>query len=363
MKNPFDQLGGDENDTIRSLFVGRNAEMERLRTHFRGGGRTASINGPRGSGKTTLARAFGYQASAEELFPGGVQMLSTAITFSFFVFREARGDFSGLTAKSLFILDDFQTRGPELDRWLISALRAQPLLCLIFVGDKPYSVEGLSHLDLRLGGLTQEQFYELVARRVQHADRQTVDRIWSIAAGSPLFGNLAGMTVCDGIVTLQGLLAGLHDFYYPGILGPDGRPVPGDAIPERMRLEVSDTNAEILAPRKFEEIVADLLAQQGYTVELTPSSSDGGFDMYVAKKDNLGSFLYLVECKRYTPPNKVGVEIVRALHGVVQQQQANAGVIVTSSFFTKGAQELQQRVPRQLHLHDYIAIQKWLGII
>jgi hypothetical protein len=67
-----------------------------------------------------------------------------------------------------------------------------------------------------------------------------------------------------------------------------------------------------LPSRRFEELVAEILEKQGYEVDLTPASGDGGFDMYAAKKDGLGKFLYLVECKRYTPPNKVGVEIIRA---------------------------------------------------
>ncbi|MCE5319179.1 MAG: restriction endonuclease, partial [Parachlamydia sp.] len=118
-----------------------------------------------------------------------------------------------------------------------------------------------------------------------------------------------------------------------------------------------------LDPRKFEELVAEMLSQRGYEITLTPPSKDGGLDMYAARKDDLGSFLYLVECKRYTPPTKVGVSIVRSLYGVVQQKQANGGIVVTSSFFTKGAKEFQENVPHQMHLRDYLALQKWLGVI
>ena len=88
----------------------------------------------------------------------------------------------------------------------------------------------------------------------------------------------------------------------------------------RVVVDVSSTNEEILRllknepdlvwklpPRKFEEIVAEILDRQGYQIELTPASGDGGFDIYAARKDGLGRFLYLVECKRYVPPNKVGV--------------------------------------------------------
>jgi restriction system protein len=116
-----------------------------------------------------------------------------------------------------------------------------------------------------------------------------------------------------------------------------------------------------LESRQFEELVAEMLTVLGYEVKLTPPSNDGGFDMYAARKDELGEFLFLVECKRYAASRRVGVDIVRALHGVVQQRQATAGVVVTTARFTKGAQDFQQSVRRQLSLRDYIHLQQWLG--
>jgi restriction system protein len=98
----------------------------------------------------------------------------------------------------------------------------------------------------------------------------------------------------------------------------------------------------------------------GYDVELTPFSGDGGFDMYAAQNSALGRFLYLVECKRYLPPEKVGVQIVRQLYGVVELKQANAGIVATTSFFTRGAKELQQELGYRVHLADYLQLERWL---
>jgi restriction system protein len=83
--------------------------------------------------------------------------------------------------------------------------------------------------------------------------------------------------------------------------------------------------------------------------------------MYAAKKDALGEFLFLVECKRYGPTNRVGVEVVRGLHGVVQQQRATAGIVATTSYFTSGAEKFQRSVERQLSLKNYIGVQEWLS--
>ena len=95
--------------------------------------------------------------------------------------------------------------------------------------------------------------------------------------------------------------------------------------------------------KMLKEIVAEILDKKGYEVTLTPASGDGGFDIFPAWKEGLGQFLYLVECKRYVPPNKVGAEIVRSLHGVVQLQRATAGAIVTTSFFTSGAEKFTRQ--------------------
>ena len=62
-------------------------------------------------------------------------------------------------------------------------------------------------------------------------------------------------------------------------------------------LNKNPTDLYQLSSRRFEELVAELLIRKGYNVELTPATRDGGKDIYAARKDDLGSFLYIVECK------------------------------------------------------------------
>ncbi|HEU0302250.1 MAG TPA: restriction endonuclease [Longimicrobium sp.] len=167
----------------------------------------------------------------------------------------------------------------------------------------------------------------------------------------------------------------LQNLGYPGILGPDGLPLTQENLQgSRIITDLTSTNEKILrmvrndpqtmynlTPRQFEKLVAELLHEQGYEIALTPASNDGGFDMYAAKKDGLGEFLYLVECKRYAPIRAVGVNVVRALYGIVQQMKACAGIVVTTSHFTRGAKAFQQSVRYQLSLRDYLHLQQWLG--
>jgi len=115
-----------------------------------------------------------------------------------------------------------------------------------------------------------------------------------------------------------------------------------------------------LEPRKFEELVAELFRNMGYTVELTPRSRDGGLDIIAIDRSDLGSALTLIECKRYSASNRVGVEVVRGLYGVVEQQRATRGLIATTSFFTKDAMAFRDSVQYRLALADFDQITQFL---
>jgi len=102
-------------------------------------------------------------------------------------------------------------------------------------------------------------------------------------------------------------------------------------------------NTDIMAalpPRAFEILVAGMFESMGFTVQLTPVTRDGGFDVIVFKSPapGLSPLKTIVECKRFTPPKKVGVETVRQLFGVMHAVNAAQGIIVTTSYFTKEAE-------------------------
>lgn len=113
-------------------------------------------------------------------------------------------------------------------------------------------------------------------------------------------------------------------------------------------------------PRHFEELIAELLDRNGLDVELTPPSGDGGRDVLAWANTLAGRHLYLVECKRYAANRPVGVEIVRALYGVVQAENATAGLIVATSEFTKGAKQFQETIKHRMDLQGYEGLIEWL---
>jgi hypothetical protein len=112
--------------------------------------------------------------------------------------------------------------------------------------------------------------------------------------------------------------------------------------------------------RDFEHLVAELFDRNGFEVTLTSASGDHGADLYVARHTELGALLYVVECKRYSHKRPVGPGLVRELRGVVDREGANAGVLVTTSFFSKGAYEEQRTLPFRISLNDNLELRQWL---
>lgn len=115
-----------------------------------------------------------------------------------------------------------------------------------------------------------------------------------------------------------------------------------------------------LTPRKFEELIASIMKDFGFDVELTKATRDGGRDIIAYLKNAVTSYLTYIECKRYSQDNKVGVGIIRQVTGVHHLRKANKSMIVTTSFFTKDAVKESRLIENALDLKDYNDIKKWL---
>jgi restriction system protein len=359
-----------------SGFVGREKELTEILEAFGGGTRGILIVGTVGSGKTSLLNVL--IDLQRDRFPGGVfmtrafwkenpqQLLEQAVEVP-------------LKDASLFVIDDAQSLDESAIQILPNILQKYPQLSIVLASQRYLALPG-EFQTITLSGLNLQEFQELIRLRnaVGHGeiDDQLLNRLFRVTGGNALAANVAVAAVHEGAVaSWPDLFEYLRNFYTPGLVGADGRPLtPETAEYKHVVVGVTQANSVILEmlkkqpelawklpSRKFEEIVAEILDKQGYEVTLTPASGDGGFDIYAARKEGLGKFLYLVECKRYAPTNKVGVEIVRSLYGVIQAQRATAGAIVTTSFFTSGAKEFQREVQYHLHLHDYLVLQNWIA--
>jgi len=70
-----------------------------------------------------------------------------------------------------------------------------------------------------------------------------------------------------------------------------------------------------IGPFAFEELIAELLNDNGFDVFLTSRTRDGGKDIYAAFPSAGGHILMLVECKRRPPESAIDVVEARALLG------------------------------------------------
>jgi len=132
-----------------------------------------------------------------------------------------------------------------------------------------------------------------------------------------------------------------------------------DAIAKQL-IEVVATNPDAiysLPPREFERLVAHIIESFGFSVELTARTRDGGKDI-IAIQEGIGTSKFLIECKRYR--NKVGIDVVRAMHGVVMAERATKGMIITTSEFTAAAAEYLDKNKYLLDGVDFNRLMEWI---
>lgn len=96
-------------------------------------------------------------------------------------------------------------------------------------------------------------------------------------------------------------------------------------------------------PFKFEDYVAKLYKNMGYSVKQTKRTGDGGKDIVATKNGQT----YFVECKRYSDP--INVHKMRDFVGAcVLGSKDVKGIYVTTSSFTNDAKSAANRIGIQM---------------
>ena len=96
-------------------------------------------------------------------------------------------------------------------------------------------------------------------------------------------------------------------------------------------------------PFKFEDYVAKLYKNMGYSVKQTKRKGDGGKDIVATKNGQT----YFVECKRYSDP--INVHKMRDFVGAcVLGGKDVKGIYVTTSSFTNDAKSAANRIGIQM---------------
>lgn len=110
-----------------------------------------------------------------------------------------------------------------------------------------------------------------------------------------------------------------------------------------------------VSPAFFERLVVDLLVRMGYggsrqdAGQAIGQSGDGGIDGII-KEDKLGLDTVCVQAKRWQAP--VGRPVVQAFAGSLEGRRARKGVLLTTSTFTRDAEEYVNAIEKRIVLID-----------
>jgi restriction system protein len=152
-----------------------------------------------------------------------------------------------------------------------------------------------------------------------------------------------------------------RDFSGELIIAPEIIPVCIDFRRLIRDLKVKPQELLTLDSRQFEELVAEIWRTLGYETELTARTKDGGRDIVAVRRFE-ANVRFLIECNRYSPSHKVGVELVRALYGVRTHEKATKGILATTSSFTRGAKAFFNDHTWELEPRDFDGVVDWVKL-
>ena len=351
-------------------FFGRARETEWLFNHFRrrSFGLSIVICGPPGVGKTTLLRQFLAEVRTRQApllmstnhRPDEALAEITARTDEFFRDHEvpeivAIDDADAFDNRQLSIITN-RVLNFKAVRMLIFVTRNRP----DYTRAEILELAPLSSVD------SEHVLRNLLGNELPLED---IQRAANVAAGLPLALDLVaellrGRSKGDVNRLLRGEI---YDFNEQIIL-------PERELITEIKPHIIHTNQALverlqhqpdllyqLPPRKFEELVADLLTNLGYDIELTPATHDGGKDILAQMNTPHGNMLCLVEVKKHRADRPVGVALIRQLYGTLVDADATSAMLVTTSSFTSDARLFQQRHQYKLALRDYGDVVQWIN--
>lgn len=194
--------------------------------------------------------------------------------------------------------------------------------------------------------------------------KDIIDKIFNATQGNILLSHEIGHFISHQEINN----IDLNVLYTPCIVDKYGNKI--DEIDSPTKIIVTEINDQLLyelakkpellhnlSSYDFERVIARIFEKQGFSIEITPKTRDGGKDIFIAKQ-GFASFLFYVECKKYAPNKPVGIDIIQRLYGVISAEKANGGFIATTSHFTKPAEDYirEYNLEHQLTLQDYNTI-------
>ena len=291
-------------------FVGRLEELQIMKTALiNNTQQVVNVTGEYGIGKTSLVHQFVHMFESD--FPGGVTTIYPIRDIP--IIDRLPPKKLDTKKRSLLVLEEAEGLKPNALSGLGDMLMANPNMKCIIVSRTKLAVPVSSWINVHLGTFSLSSWAELLEKRLGEYDESKAERYFYYTSGHPLVLSWGAATIREGLQSWEELLRNIQPFEEPGIIGPDGiaydtsialpKPIVtvSEYLEERLFNEVV-RNPDLmytLSPRDFERFLAECLNKLGYEITLTPPGKDGGVDIYAARSDEFGRFLFLVECKRY----------------------------------------------------------------
>lgn len=102
-----------------------------------------------------------------------------------------------------------------------------------------------------------------------------------------------------------------------------------------------------LTPTEFESFVQNLFTKMGFEVQLFQARGDGGIDCIAYDHTPVRGGKYVIQVKHYT--KTVPPAATRELYGVVQNEGATKGILITTSGFGQSSHEFANGKPLELY--------------
>lgn len=113
--------------------------------------------------------------------------------------------------------------------------------------------------------------------------------------------------------------------------------------------------------RDFEKLVGELLESDGWSVEVTKQTRDGGIDVVASRDDpTVGKTKSLWQAKRYGPKSKVRLHEVRELSALREEFRATKAMVVTTNRLTRDAVAWIRRDIYRLGYKEHDDMAEWI---
>lgn len=124
-------------------------------------------------------------------------------------------------------------------------------------------------------------------------------------------------------------------------------------------LAVNGTEIEKIHWRNFERLCAEYFKRNGYKVILGNGRNDGGIDIRAFSNEKASLPSIVIQCKRYNSENKVSIETVKAFYTDVCFENAEQGIIATSSYIAPGGKKIVDARRYNISFAEKEKVEKW----